>query len=245
MIRLLRAAVIAACCIAPWAHAKNTPPTTYTFNDNDTVSVVLSSVDINRLVVKGDKITGIDCPAGFCVVAGTKSDTSGAARLKLNIAVPFVAYVSTKKGRQFGLFITSRAMPAVTSEFIGVQNTQQAPSVFDKTAPYPVQLAEFTAQMVRWTETGEMMSGFSLHPVDPKTVASAFNAPLAVIPDTLFVGKPFSGIRYQLINNTATVKHLTTAQFYSHSARSAALSASRLAPNETAWLYIVTGGHRR
>ncbi|MFC1502841.1 type-F conjugative transfer system secretin TraK [Pseudomonadota bacterium] len=245
MIRLLRAAVVAACCIAPWANAKNTPPTTYTFNDNDTVPVVLSSVDINRLVVKDDKITGIDCPAGFCVVSGTKSDTTGAARLKLNIAVPFVAYVGTKKGRQFGMFITPRARPAVTSEFIGRQNTRQVPSVFDKTAPYTTQLAEFTAQMIRWTQTGDMMGGFSLHPVDPKTVASALAAPLAVIPDTVFVGKPFSGIRYRVKNNTATVKQLSTAQFYSLSARSAALSATRLAPNETAWLYIVTGGPRR
>ncbi len=87
-----------------------------------------------------------------------------------------------------------------------------------------------------------MMGGFSLHPVDPKTVASAFKDPLAVIPDTVFVGEHFSGIRYRLRNNTATEKVLTPAQFYSLSARSAALSDDHLSPGESGWLYIITGG---
>ena len=242
MNRWLWFAIIMAGCVSATAHAKNTPGTTYTFNDNDTVPVVLSSVDINRLVVKNDKITGIDCPAGFCVVSGTKTDTSGSARLKLNISVAFVAYVSTQKGRQFGMFITPQAIPGITSEFIGVQNTQHTPSVFEKKAPYTTQLAEFTAQMIRWTKTGEMMGGFSLHPVDPNTVTHTLKARLAVIPDTIFVGNTFSGIRYKLKNNTTTTQSLTTAQFYSRAARSAALSTDQLAPNDTAWLYIVTGG---
>ncbi len=52
--------------LSPLAAAKNTntPPNTYTFNDNETVPVVLSSVDINRLVVKDDKIMSIDCRPG-------------------------------------------------------------------------------------------------------------------------------------------------------------------------------------
>ncbi|GAB6264297.1 type-F conjugative transfer system secretin TraK [Photobacterium sp. R1] len=224
------------------SQVKNVPATTYTFNDNETLAVTLSSVDVNRLIVKDDKISSIDCPAGFCVVTGTKSDKSGSAKLKLNIQARFVAYVSTVNGRQFGILINPRPIPAVTSEFIGVQNTISQPSVFDNDAPYQAQLAEFTAQMIRWTETKSMMSGFRLHPVDPKTVKDTLNDPLAIVPDTIFVGKDFSGIRYKLINNTNFTKELKTAQFYSASSRSAALSQEVLQPGESCWLYIVTGG---
>lgn len=125
--------------LSPLAAAKNTntPPNTYTFNDNETVPVVLSSVDINRLVVKDDKIMSIDCPAGFCVGKSTRTDPTGAARLKLNIAVPFVAYVTTQKGRQFGMLISSRARPAVTSEFIGLQSTLAEPPSLTGRRPTP------------------------------------------------------------------------------------------------------------
>lgn len=227
---------------SPLTLAKNVAATTYTFDDNETLAVTLSSVDVNRLIVKDDKITSIDCPAGFCVVTGNKTDPSGAAKLKLNIRARFVAYVSTANGRQFGMLINPRPIPAVTSEFIGVQNTMSEPSVFDKEAPYQTQLAEFTAQMIRWTETKSMMNGFRLHPVDPETVKDTLNDPLAIVPDTIFVGKEFSGIRYKLINNTKFTKQLTTAQFYSASSRSAALSQEILQPGESGWLYIVTGG---
>ncbi|SUJ06909.1 TraK domain-containing protein [Shewanella morhuae] len=117
--------------------AANTPPKHYGFNDSETVPIELSSVDINRLVVEGDKITSIDCPEGFCVVTGTKSDKSGAARVNLNLAMPFTAYVSTEKGRHFGLFISPKAIPAVTSIFTAEHYREEQPSVFDKKTLIP------------------------------------------------------------------------------------------------------------
>lgn len=233
-------------CLLLLSHAvqaKNKPSLTYTFNDNDTVPVVLSSVDINRLIVKGDKITSVDCPAGFCVVTGTTSDLSGAARLSLNLSMPFTAYVTTAHGRNFGLFITPKARPAVTSEFIGINSIKEKPSVFDKDTPYASMLTQFTEQMITWLHTGKMMDGFSLHPVDPLSTLKLKNdKPLSIVPATVFVGKHFNGIIYRVTNNSANDLPLTNAQFYSRTTRSASVSKTHLSPNSVAHVFVVSGG---
>ncbi|WP_439899211.1 TraK domain-containing protein [Photobacterium leiognathi] len=61
--------------LTPLVWAQATPPTTVPFADNETVSLTLSSLDINRLVVRGDRITSVTCPTGFCTLpmSGKKS----------------------------------------------------------------------------------------------------------------------------------------------------------------------------
>lgn len=247
------------------AVAQNTPPTQYHFNDSDMVPVVLSSVDINRLVVKGDKITSIHCPEGFCVVTGTKSDNSAAALLSLNLAVPFTAYISTAKGRHFGLFINARAKPGVTSIFTSERYSREQPSTFDKRSPYTSMMSEFTTQMMRYLATGQMIDGYQLHIIDNTkemvkkalnrhshkgfTVRHASDSPSALAPTGLttepafvFTGKHFNGIIYRLTNHSSHAMTLTTAQFYSPTVRAAALSTPTLNTQQVGHLFVVSGG---
>ena len=247
------------------AVAKNTPPTQYRFNDSETVPVVLSSVDINRLVVKDDKITSMDCPQGFCVVTGTKSDNSGAARVSLNLAAPFTAYISTAKGRHFGLFITPKARPAVTSIFTPEFAPREQASTFDKSSPYTSMMSEFTAQMMRYLATGQLIEGYQVHIIDntkeplkkalnrhshkgftPRSVSAIDTLPaptgLTTEPAIVFTGKHFNGIIYRLTNHSPQVMTLTTAQFYSPTVRAAALSTHTLNSQQVGHLFVVSGG---
>lgn len=260
--------VFAACALFPMSVlAANTPPKHYGFNDSETVPIELSSVDINRLVVEGDKITSIDCPEGFCVVTGTKSDKSGAARVNLNLAMPFTAYVSTEKGRHFGLFISPKAIPAVTSIFTAEHYREEQPSVFDKKTPYPTMMTEFTAQMIRYLATGKPIDGYRVHVVnddlerttvdsEPRGTETSIDdamftrlneqmpkpAGLTTEPAFVFTGKHFNGIIYRVTNHAALPVTLTTAQFYSPTTRAAALSTYELAPQQTGHLFVVSGG---
>ena len=78
------------------AMATATPPTTMTFLDNDTVPLTLSSLDINRLVVKGDRISSVTCPTGFCTLpmsggedgaVAAPTDPQGASLIALDVGV--------------------------------------------------------------------------------------------------------------------------------------------------------------
>ena len=245
--------------------AKNSPPTHYQFNESETVPVVLSSVDINRLVVKNDKITSIDCPAGFCVVTSTKTDSSGAARVSLNLAAPFTAYISTAKGLNFGLFITPKAKPAVTSIFTAQYTRAERASSFDKQSPYTSMMTDFTSQMIRYLATGEPIDGYRIHVIDNtkedvkraldnhryKGVGAAAYHPvkkqtkptgLTSEPAVVFSGQHFNGIIYRLTNHSPQAMTLTTSQFYSPTTRAAALSTPNLKSHQVAHLFVVSGG---
>ena len=221
-------------------HAKSIAANTYTFAQNDTIVLPLSSVNTNRLVVKEDKILNVQCPRGFCLAKASQRDKSGSINLKINIALPFTAHVFTEKGQNFSLFINPKAVPAVVSEFIPRYAPSQQ-SVFEKDMAYPLALGAFTKQMIEWRRRGNPVPGFIVRPIDPKTLPKD-TAPLAVIPHTLFSGRPFSGIIYHVKNQSSKTMTLTEAQFYSYASRSASLDKTTLAPGEATYLYIVTGG---
>jgi conjugal transfer pilus assembly protein TraK len=229
--------------LSPSLMAKNIAPNTYTFTDNDTIPIILSSLNLNRLVVRNDNIITLDCPAGFCTSNGNKNDTSGSITLRLNIALPFTAQVTTQKGRNFTLFITPRAIPALVSEFVGTANIHNEKSVFTKGFEYPSALATFTQQMMHWSERRTHISGFTQHDVDPDSLPEDTH-PLGVVPQTVFVGQSYSGIIYRVINQSKTDMVLSTAQFYGPLTRSASIEKETLAPNESTRLYIVTGGEQ-
>ncbi len=187
-----------------------------------------------------DKIINVHCPQGFCVATGNNRDSSGSISLKINIALPFTAHVVTEKGRNFSLFVNPKAVPAVVNEFIP-NHQDAADSVFEKDIPYPLALGAFTKQMIQWQHHKTPVAGFNIHPIDPSTLPKETTA-LAVIPETLFAGRPFSGIIYLVKNQSNEPMTLTEAQFYSYSSRSASLDHYQLAPGESTHLYIVTGG---
>ncbi len=221
-------------------YAKNISAKTYHFAQNDTIVLPLSSVNTNRLVVKGDKIINVHCPQGFCIATGNKRDQSGSISLKINIALPFTAHVVTEKGRNFSLFVNPKAVPAVVTEFIP-NYLESEQSVFKKDMEYPLALGAFTKQMIEWRRHGTPVPGFNLHPIDPKTLPKE-STPLAIIPKTLFAGRPFSGIIYQVKNQSSEPMTLSEAQFYSYSSRSASLDEYHLKPGASTHLYIITGG---
>lgn len=223
------------------AYANNVPKSTFQFNDGDTIPIQLSSININRLLVKNDKITNITCPRGFCTSTGKQTDTTGSISVKLNIKLPFTAHVTTAKGRLFALFITPKATPAVVTEFIPNFQASEQKNIFQREFDYPTAIATFTKSMMLWQREKTPIAGFSVHPIDPKTLPKMKDE-LPVTPQTVFVGQDYSGIIYEVTNKSNKPVTLTTAQFYSYAARSAALDKFDLKAGESTHLYIVTGG---
>ncbi|GBL02521.1 type-F conjugative transfer system secretin TraK [Vibrio harveyi] len=120
--------------IAPFAMAQNAAKVSYEFAEGDTIPLALSSININRLVVKNDRILSIVCPKGFCTSTGNQKDASGSIALKINIALPFTAHITTEKGRLFALFITPKATPALVTEFVWSESYKEQQSVIELTA---------------------------------------------------------------------------------------------------------------
>ncbi|WP_434568302.1 type-F conjugative transfer system secretin TraK (plasmid) [Vibrio chagasii] len=232
---------VLALILTPFAMAQNASKVTHEFADGDTIPLALSSININRLVVKNDRILSIVCPKRFCTSSGNQKDASGSITLKINIALPFTAHLTTEKGRLFALFITPKATPALVTEFVWSESYKEQQSPIELAADYPAAMTSLTKAMMRFVHDGSPIAGFKRHDVDPKTLPKD-ESKLAIIPQTVFVGRDYSGVIYQLKNQGSSDIPLTTAQFYSYSARSAALEAYHLAPGQTTTLYLITGG---
>nr|AKN40389.1 IncF plasmid conjugative transfer pilus assemblyprotein TraK [Vibrio sp. F12 FF_152] len=72
------------------------------------------------------------CPRGFCTTTGNQKDKTGSISVKINIALPFTAHITTTKGRLFALFITPKATPAIVTEFVSSQRYSDEKSVFQR-----------------------------------------------------------------------------------------------------------------
>ena len=221
--------------------AGNTPKTVHPFDDGDTISLTLSSLDVNTLRVSHDRIASITCPPGFCVSEANPKDKFGTVNLNIGVQAPFTAQMATEKGRLLALLVSPEAVPGKIVELKYNQSHLDEQSYFERGFDYPTALTEFTKAMMRYRQQPTPIPGVKIHKIDPNTLPKV-NGPLPLIPKVVFSGKDYSGILYRVTNATDHPKTLTTAQFYSVSARSAALDKTTLAPGESTSLYLITGG---
>lgn len=147
---LVSITLVLAFFIAPFAMAQNVGKVSYEFNEGDTIPLALSSININRLVVKNDRILSIVCPKGFCTSSGNQKDASGSITLKINIALPFTAHLTTEKGRLFALFITPKSTPALVTEFVWSESYKEQKSPIALAADYPAAMTALTKSMMRF-----------------------------------------------------------------------------------------------
>ncbi|ARC95100.1 type-F conjugative transfer system secretin TraK (plasmid) [Vibrio coralliilyticus] len=237
----LRLIALVGLLVPMLATANNTKQSTYTFEDGDTISMPLSSLDVNKIRVKSDRIISIICPTGFCTNQNNAKDKTGSVAVKVNIQAPFTAQVTTEKGRLFALLINPKATPGQIVELTYAQAHLDQKSIFERQFDYPQALTEFTKAMMLWKRDKTPVPGFRIHFVDPDTLPED-TGPLPLTPQVVFSGKDYSGIIYQVTNQTSQTKTLTRSQFYSYAARSASLDSLVLAPGESTTLYLITGG---
>ncbi|MGR5367912.1 type-F conjugative transfer system secretin TraK [Photobacterium damselae] len=223
-----------------------TPPTTLSFNDNETVPLTLSSLDINRLVVKHDRITSVTCPTGFCTLpmngagddTAAPSDPQGASLIGINVQEPFTLYVTTEKGHSFGAFVRPMAVPAVTTVFVSMERDTRKASAFEKRSPYTQMLATLVKHMIRETTP----EGYTVTPIAATSSSHAINqAGLTITPKTQYQGEHFTGVVYTVTNKTGQARSLVSTSFYRPGVKAVSFSSYTLLPHSSVLMYQVTG----
>ncbi|MFA0057704.1 TraK domain-containing protein [Vibrio echinoideorum] len=250
------------------AQSKTTilPPSLYALSDNETVQVSLSGVDVNRLLVKGDKITSVRCPSGFCVIDEEPSE-DGSVLLSLNTqrsVSPFTFFVSTESGRQFSVLAFPHAVPAVTAIFTLKENEAAKWEETAKSVPFVTRLSQLMKSSVLSFEAGKAPAGFVRHnvPEDLQACKSlkeyersrchakakrewkdGAREALNAVPRVIFKGANQSVLVYRLINRTGDTARINANQWYVEGlqAQTVIPNVNALADGGRAWLYqIVT-----
>ncbi|HIF9118471.1 TPA: type-F conjugative transfer system secretin TraK [Photobacterium damselae] len=223
-----------------------TPPTTLSFNDNETVPLTLSSLDINRLVVKDDRITSVTCPTGFCTLpmsgvgeeVAAPSDPQGASLISIDVQEPFTMYVTTEKGHSFGAFVRPMAVPAVTTVFVSTERDTSKAKAFEKRSPYTQMLANLVKHMIKEITP----EGYTVTPIISTSPSNTLNqAGLTITPKTQYQGEHFTGVVYTVTNKTGQARSLVSTSFYRPGVKAVSFSSYTLQPHSSVLMYQVTG----
>ncbi|WP_305810549.1 type-F conjugative transfer system secretin TraK [Photobacterium leiognathi] len=234
--------------LTPLVWAQATPPTTVPFADNETVSLTLSSLDINRLVVRGDRITSVTCPTGFCTLPmsgeegaiAAPTDPQGASLIALEVQEPFTLYITTEKGHSFGAFVRPLAVPAVTTVFVPLARDTQQAAQFEKSSPYE----EVIASLIRHMISETVPQGYQITPVTmsgKRKQADSTPQEVTLTPTLTYQGEVLTGTVYTVTNNTANTVTLHPTAFYQQGVKALSFSSPTLRPHSSLVMYQVTG----
>lgn len=222
-------------------------PSIMSFSNNETLTTKLSSVDINRLVVRDDKITNVVCPSGFCTLpmgsgdqgSAIPLDKSGAALISLNVEEPFTFYISTLKGKNFGVFVTPLRIPAITTEFVSSERDTGEAFKFEASSPYQEMLVDLMKSMMRFNDTQTPPEGYVYTKIAEKKRKPAV---LDVIPRRVFSGHLFSGLVYEVKNNGSSEVTLNNTRFYVNGLRALSVDKKVLRAGESTLMYQIVSG---
>jgi len=112
------------------------------FTENQQIEVVLSNRDINRVLVKGDKIQSVNGPTGLYMA---KNDIAGSAYISAYGESTFTVFISTVNGHNFSLLVSPKAVAGKT---IILQPTTLLSPQFEEAASYQKLLITLTSAMI-------------------------------------------------------------------------------------------------
>ncbi|ELI5720908.1 type-F conjugative transfer system secretin TraK [Vibrio fluvialis] len=259
---LLMAALSAFSSSALSAEAQTRPPKVYEVKNNELVQISLSSVDLNRIVIMDDKVSTINCPAGFCTVAKERDSSGGTL---LNIAAsarntergiefpPFTMFIDTENGRHFSALVIPMAVPAVTAIFNVAENKLEAIEKKRKAMPYVSMLSSFMKESVYAFENNTTMPEFTKYDVsknyrvckdDEKGVECINPNKVNALPITVFHGGDYNIIVYKLYNPMNKDALIKRSEFYVRglSALTIEPDMKRLPSDSFTYMYQIVDG---
>ena len=204
-------------------------PEAYHLNDNDQTALTLSTSDINRLYVVGDKITGVNGPQDLYMA---KNDPSGSVYLNVFGRVPFSLFVSTASGKHFSLFVLPKAVVGKTVSF--TISGGRGAKHWENSSYYQTLLVSVIKGMM----LGQGPSGYSI--LNLKRVKSLnIKDVYWLTPIRRYDGATLSGLVYRIENQLDRPITLSPNMFYRPNVRAAALSKQTIAANSAGLLYEV------
>ncbi|MBK2123759.1 type-F conjugative transfer system secretin TraK [Fangia hongkongensis] len=223
----------------PQAHIMIQPPVVVTLGNNETVQLSMSEHQLNRLFVKGDSISNIDCPQSFCEISFDKDDPSGAVKIKYHTNNAFTYHVTTHGGYNFSVNVTPKINASGlgdTVEFvlIGGNPTKKAT---EEDSPYQKLIIKRMRQMMQNKES-DNFSYVAVKP-DGDQSANTIYDNLMVRPIKAYQSATLKGVVYQLTNTGKLATPLAESQFYTHGDRAIALDQHSLAPHQSTYLYVL------
>ena len=187
--------------------------------DNETVSAKISSLDVTRILVEGDRIKSVKGVKG----AYTRQNDEKNGEVFIQPTAPFQSraftiLIETELGRHFTLLLNPLAVPSDTLMLVpkGVGNVQA--QKFETASDYELTVTHLIQAMTNNT----VPEGYAIHEIDAKQKYKLGNIATLKL-KTLYEGLHFKGEIYELCNTQSYPITLDEKSFYKTNTRAISL----------------------
>lgn len=207
------------------------------FNENARVSLPASTVNINRIFVKGDKITQHVAPQGTFVFDKRLSRDGSLYFKPMYLTSSFTLFFTTAQGHHFSVQITPNSGRGQTIEMIP-NAVSEAQAHWERNSGYLALLQQFIHAMI----LGKPLQGMSAQTVEKSSVIPlSAHTQLRLL--QVYSGAHVSGLVYQLNNTGNRSVRLLERRFYHTGVRAVSLSQQVVGAHRQARVYeIVSAG---
>jgi len=204
--------------------------------DNQTVTANISSKELTRIFVEGDRIQNVRGVQGAYEL--TKDEKLGAVFIKLSPSYlkTFNLFVTTESGQTYNLLLTPKDLPAESIELRPLSPVVSVAKRWERNSPYVETLIQLIHYMVNDIKP-EGYAVIDFLKIKQKNLSPGLNMQLIRI----YRGANLEGEIWQLKNACSKTLYLNKKDFFEHRVRAISLDKKVLHCNEKTYLYRVVG----
>lgn len=203
--------------------------------DNETTAAKISSVDVTRIFVQGDRIKSVKGLKG----AYTRENDEKNGEIYIQPTSlyqdrAFTILIDTEQGRHFTLLLNPTFSPSETLMLVPKGVGHERAARFEEAQPYELTIKH----LIRAMKNGAMPEGYAIREVDNKTTYRLGNK-LDIKLKTIYEGLNLRGEIYEIKNRCAIPLQIDEREFYKASTRAISLDTIEIPPKAQINLYRV------
>lgn len=203
--------------------------------DNETTTAKISSVDVTRIFVQGDRIKSLRGIKG--AYTRENDESNGEVYIQptgLYQERPFTILIDTENGKHFTLLLTPISAPSETLMLVPKGVGRMSAMKFEKASPYELTINH----LIKAMKNGEVPEGYSISEVDSKK-SYQFGDRMKVRLKTIYSGVNFIGQIFEITNLKNHSIDISEKEFYKTGTNAISLDAIQIPANEKINLYRV------
>jgi conjugal transfer pilus assembly protein TraK len=208
--------------------------------DNETTNAKISSVDVTRIFVQGDRIKSVKGLKG----AYTRENDEKNGEIYLQPSSlyqdrAFTILIDTELGRHFTLLLTPTGSPSETLMLVPKGVGHERATRFEQASPYELTINH----LVRAMKNGVLPEGYVVREINNKTTYK-FKDTLSLEFKTVYEGLNLRGEIVEVTNKQTFPIQLDEREFYKRGTRAISLDTIVVEPKATIHLYRVLSNDR-
>lgn len=203
--------------------------------DNETTTAKVSSVDVTRIFVQGDRISSVKGVKG--AYTRENDEANGEIYIQPTSSYQrraFTMLIDTEKGRHFTLLLTPISSPAETLMLVPKGVGRESAGRFERSNTYESTISH----LIRAMRRGQVPSGYSVKMVNTKK-AYRINKQVLVKLKSIYHGLNLRGEIYTVTNQTNSLIQVDERDFYKIGTRAVSLDSITIPAKSSVNLYRV------